>query len=927
MSKKITKDVLESYLNCKYKAHLKFAGQQGTTSDYETLLTEMRDEVRLAAIDRIVARHQGDEIPRNIPLTTSALKQGAPFILDAILEDDHHSLAFDGLKRVAGASSLGDFHYIPILFHQGTQVRQPVRVMLAVYGLLLAGVQGVEPRHGLVWHGEACASTRITLSPHKAEQVLRGLREINDGCPLPKLILNDHCRVCAYRTGCLAKATEADSLSLLDRMTPKLVKRFERRGILTVTQLSYLFRPRRRKVKRRGGKGFKVELQAFAIRTGQTFIQAIPQLTRGRPELFMDVEGLPDEGFSYLLGLIVLDADVASYASFWADSAQAEKDLWIDAFDRIRQFPGAPVYHYGSYDRKAVQRAGKRHGLPCDDILARMVNITSHIYGRVYFPVRSNGLKDIGRFVGAAWTSPGASGMQCLCWRKRWEKTHEPDLKGLILRYNEEDCMALRLITDRLSKLQEAAAQADYPGVQFAQKPRRQATEAGRSLHEQFEEIIEFAHFNYQKTRILLRPERPAEAPGSTEPPKKKRRTFRRIATRRASRVVRVRRRLRCPRHKVPLTKTDKVAERIITDLIFTRSGCRKTYIKYVGAKAHCKTCGCDYIPPRIFNICKSHFGYGFQAWATYQRVALRQPYEAITAMMEDMFEETITTSTAASFVSAVASRYGPAEATLLCRLLPSPFIHVDDTKVNIQGADHYVWGFTDGLHAVFRMTATRETGAVRDVLKDYRGVLVSDFYPGFDSVACPQQKCLIHLVRDINDELWNNPFDSQLETFATAVKSLLVPILQDVQRYGLKARHLRKHRASVDEFYETEIEPGRCTSEVVGRFTTRFQRYRDSLFLFLENDSIPWNNNAGERALRHIAVQRKISGFFFKSFASRYLPLLGVAQTCRFQGKSFLKFLLSGEMDVDLFRPPRRRRRTRPVGESPPEEEATSGT
>src|SRR5205807_9249641 len=100
--------------------------------------------------------------------------------------------------------------------------------------------------------------------------------------------------------------------------------------------------------------------------------------------------------------------------------------------------------------------------------------------------------------------------------------------------------------------------------------------------------------------------------------------------------------------------------------------------------------------------------------------------------------------------------------------------------------------------------------------------------------------------------------------------------------------------------------------SEVAMRFQIRFQRYRESLFLFVEEDSIPWNNNTGERALRHVAVQRKISGSFFKSFASGYLPLLGIAQTCRFQGKSFLKFLLSGEMDVDQFRPGGKRRRTK---------------
>jgi hypothetical protein len=54
--------------------------------------------------------------------------------------------------------------------------------------------------------------------------------------------------------------------------------------------------------------------------------------------------------------------------------------------------------------------------------------------------------------------------------------------------------------------------------------------------------------------------------------------------------------------------------------------------------------------------------------------------------------------------------------------------------------------------------------------------------------------------------------------------------------------------------------------------------------------------------------VQRKISGSFFKQSAGHYLLLLAISQTCRFQGKSFLRFLLSKETDVDSFR------RTRPV-------------
>ena len=824
MAPKITRDVLECYLNCKTKAHLRLAGQQGSVSDYENLLVVKRQEVRQTAIDKILVKQHEGEVARDISLTAAALRAGPPIVLDATLEDGLLSVHFDGLKRVDGPSKLGDFHYVPMLFHEGRKVGKEQRAILEVFGLLLSQVQGKPPGYGILWHGKESTPTRIKLSAglRKSEQTLRELREMSDSPSPPRLMLNDHCRVCEFRKGCLAKAEESDSLTLLDRMTPKLMKRYEKKGIFTVTQLSYLIRPRRRKAKRAGGKGFKVELQAYALRTGKTFLQSAPQLIRSRQELFIDIEGIPDDDFSYLVGLMVVDGDETSYFSFWADCVLDERGMWAGALEKIRQYPAAPIYHYGSYDRRAVERAGKKHQLPCDDVAGRMVNVASHIFGRVYFPVRSNGLKDVGTFVGATWTSQEASGLQCLCWRSSWEKTRSIEWKGQILRYNEEDCTALRLVTDRLSKLRDAAAQADSPGVEFAEKPKKRATGAGLHLHDQFEEIIEFAHFNYQKNRILLRPDRDGEAGDASPSPEAKRRhpVFRRIAPSRANRVVKVRRRRKCPRHDVRLTKSDEMAEKIITDLIFTKNGCRKTFVKYVGAKGYCKTCGCHYLPPAIFKICKSSLGYGFQAWVTYQRVALRQPYEAITEMMEDMFEEKITTSTAANCVRIVANRYARAESALLRRMLDSPFIHVDDTKVNIQGENHYVWVFTDGIHVIFRMTATREPDIVHEVLTGYKGVLVSDFYPGFDSVNCRQQKCLIHLVRDINDELWNNPFDSQLEAFAAAVKGLLVPILQDVQRYGLKARHLHKHKASVDRVLPRAYR--RCP-------TTRLRSRRDS--------------------------------------------------------------------------------------------------
>src|SRR4051812_2553640 len=137
MATKITSDVLESYLHCKFKGHLKLAGQQGTKCDFEAMLTELRAEVRLKAIDAIIARHPGEQVARNIPLTTASLKEGSQYILDGTLEDDSLSLHFDGLKRVDGPSKLGNFHYVPVLFHGGRQVRKEQRLLLAVYGFLL----------------------------------------------------------------------------------------------------------------------------------------------------------------------------------------------------------------------------------------------------------------------------------------------------------------------------------------------------------------------------------------------------------------------------------------------------------------------------------------------------------------------------------------------------------------------------------------------------------------------------------------------------------------------------------------------------------------------------------------------------------------------------------------------------------------------
>jgi transposase len=366
------------------------------------------------------------------------------------------------------------------------------------------------------------------------------------------------------------------------------------------------------------------------------------------------------------------------------------------------------------------------------------------------------------------------------------------------------------------------------------------------------------------------------------------------------------------------------VAERTVIDLIFTRNGCRKTITRYTAKKGYCPRCDFHYIPPSLDRLCKYQFGHGFQAWTVYQRVVLRLPYRIITQVMEHLFGVGLSAATLIRFLKYLAAYYARTEAAILQAILKSDFVHVDETKISIQGMNHYVWVFTDGKHVLFRMTATRETDIVGEVLAGYEGVLVSDFYPGYDSMPCRQQKCLVHLIGDINDDLWKAPFDRELEAFAVEVQTLLVPILETVNRYGLKAWHLRKFDRNVERFYQKNVTGREYRSEAAETYRKRFDRYRKSLFTFLSQDGIPWNNNMAERAIRQLAVQRKISGQFYERVAPQYLRLLAISQTCRFQGKSFLKFLLSKETDLDSFQRTRPVRYSHPVGRARVEEEPT---
>lgn len=99
-------------------------------------------------------------------------------------------------------------------------------------------------------------------------------------------------------------------------------------------------------------------------------------------------------------------------------------------------------------------------------------------------------------------------------------------------------------------------------------------------------------------------------------------------------------------------------------------------------------------------------------------------------------------------------------------------------------------------------------------------------------------------------------------------------------------------------------------------------ERYRTSLFTFLDYSGVPWNNNSAEHAVKaFVMMRREIGGNATNKRIGEYLVLMSLFETCRRRGIAFLDFLRSGETSIDAFAESRRKRRA--VGARPPSETA----
>jgi predicted RecB family nuclease len=142
----------------------------------------------------------------------------------------------------------------------------------------------------------------------------------------------------------------------------------------------------------------------LAIRDSKIYVVEKPAIPRAGTLIFLDVEGVPDQDFYYLIGLLVTEGEATKAFSFWADEQKEEEKIWREFLATLQGYSEFTLFHYGSYEIKFIERMSKKyesaeHKAILQKIASRRVNILALIYANIYFPTYSNSLKDIGLYL------------------------------------------------------------------------------------------------------------------------------------------------------------------------------------------------------------------------------------------------------------------------------------------------------------------------------------------------------------------------------------------------------------------------------------------------------------------------------------------------------------------------------------------------
>jgi len=208
--------------------------------------------------------------------------------------------------------------------------------------------------------------------------------------------------------------------------------------------------------------------------------------------------------------------------------------------------------------------------------------------------------------------------------------------------------------------------------------------------------------------------------------------------------------------------------------------------------------------------------------------------------------------------------------------LLESPFIHVDETVVQVlkepnraPTAQSYMWvqtgGPPDQSVVIYDYDPSRSSEVPVRLLQDYRGYLMTDGYTGYNKLAryegITRLACWAHVRRRFMDAVKVQPKGKRGRADeAVALIAKLYKVERDYKEASHEERRLARQQISAPALaalrgWMEKMLPTVTPSSALGKALSYMHTYWGMLTLYIERGDLPIDNNRCENAIRPFVI------------------------------------------------------------------------
>jgi transposase len=307
-----------------------------------------------------------------------------------------------------------------------------------------------------------------------------------------------------------------------------------------------------------------------------------------------------------------------------------------------------------------------------------------------------------------------------------------------------------------------------------------------------------------------------------------------------------------------------------------------------------CGETSCAELPP---GVPRGQSGPHLMAFVALLMAYFRQSKRRTAEFVSTLLDQPCCPALTVKIENQVTEALRPSYQELAAELPAQEHLNIDETGTKEENGKAWLWTFVARAFTVFAVRATREATALGDFLTEkFQGVVTCDRAKMYWQVG-RLQWCWAHLKRDFQAMIDSG--DKRAKWLGERLRAATCELFEhwSVYRRGEISRSaLWRRMAPVRRKVERLLLRGRQSGNKDVRGTCReLHEHRQWLWTFLRHEGVEPTNNAGERALRHAVIWRKLSFGTQSAAGSRFVEtMLTVIETCRQQRRNAFAVITS---------------------------------